>query len=412
MAGLAVGRRRYHAGDGNGVRRRNGTARDAVADNAMTAPTAASDDVVIEGYRSFELIGTGGFSRVYRAFQTVYHRKVAVKVLNVGELDQHAQRRFERECSVTGRLTGHPHIVTVLDSGFTDSGSPYLTMEYFSRGSIAERLRQERRLDLATTLDLGVKLAGALETAHRSDILHRDIKPQNVLVSGYGEPALADFGISSLTDGETSSTTDTLTPVHAAPEVIEANASSPRSDVYSLGSTLYSLLAGRAPFAREGEEGIMPLLVRIMREPVPPLPDDADGGPEIEDVLRRSLAKDPAARYATAARLGEALQEMQMRASGGVTPLLYPEDERDPVDDGPSDIGPPLDATPDPAATSEDRIVVADRIVVDLDDPPSPPQPPPRRPGSITIDVDDLDVGADPIESISLRQHLPRPRPS
>ncbi|MGW4119822.1 serine/threonine-protein kinase, partial [Nocardia sp. NPDC004711] len=153
-------------------------------------------DVVTElraaGFEEAEEIGRGGFGEVYRCSQPAAGRTVAVKVLT-GELDENRERFF-REQRAMGRLTGHPNIVDMLEVGETASGHPYLVMPYHARGSLDARLRRDGPLSLAQVLHLGVKIAGALETAHRAQVLHRDIKPGNILLTDYGEPALTDFG--------------------------------------------------------------------------------------------------------------------------------------------------------------------------------------------------------------------------
>src|SRR5262249_59262702 len=132
----------------------------------------------------------GGFGIVYRCCQAGLDRAVAVKVLTA-ELDQNRER-FLREQRAMGRLTGHPNIVGVLQVGETESGYPYLVMQYHRQGSLEARIRRVGPLPLEEVLRLGVKMAGALATAHRVGILHRDIKPANILYTDYGEPALSD----------------------------------------------------------------------------------------------------------------------------------------------------------------------------------------------------------------------------
>lgn len=288
----------------------------------------------IDGYADFQLIGSGGFSRVYRAYQTRYDRTVAVKILNALDLDEKTQRRFERECALTGRLTGHPHIVTALDSGVTGGGSPFLTTDYYARGSLADRIKSAGPLPLDQVLDFGIKLAGALETAHRAGVLHRDIKPQNILISKFSEPALGDFGISTiaLSRAAASVSTGAFTPLHAPPEVLENDTTHPTADVYSLGSTLYYLLAGRAAFDTinpdSQSEGIMVLLRRIMTEPLPPIQRD-DVTPEVLKVLEIAMQKDAADRYQSPLEFGEALQDAQAHAALARTSMVCPDPDDD-----------------------------------------------------------------------------------
>jgi serine/threonine-protein kinase PknK len=228
----------------------------------------------IPGYDNEKVIARGGFATVYRARQRTFQRDVAIKVLELPLGESRDRRRVERESAAMGRLTGHPHIVTVLDSGFTDEGQPYLTTPFYRRGSLAKALADRGPLPVADVLHIGVAMAGALEAAHRHGILHRDVKPGNILVSPYGEPALTDFGISSLiqSDGsDQSQVTPAFTVEHAAPETFDGVPGSVAADVYSLASTLWMLLTGRAPFALEPDEEMARSIYRLQIEPVPPV---------------------------------------------------------------------------------------------------------------------------------------------
>src|ERR1700682_844155 len=169
------------------------------------------------GFGDAEEIGRGGFGIVYRCTQVALDRIAAVKVLTA-ELDENRER-FLREQRAMGRLTGHPNIVSVLQVGETQSGYPYLVMQYHRQGSLEARIRRLGPLALDEVLRLGVKMAGALETAHRLGIVHRDVKPANILLTEYGEPALSDFGIAHISGGfKTASGTFTGPPAFAGPE--------------------------------------------------------------------------------------------------------------------------------------------------------------------------------------------------
>jgi serine/threonine-protein kinase PknK len=282
----------------------------------------AEPGFTIPGYADVRLIGRGGFSTVYYALQTQFERVVAVKVLDIGLEDERTRRQYQRECAATGRLSGHPNIVSIIDSGFTSTHKPYLTMDYFSQGSLGDRVKSQGPLPVPEVLRIGVKIAGALESAHQKDILHRDIKPENVLVSGYGEPGLADFGIATVTARlESSVTIHALTPNHAPPEVMEGKKATELSDVYSLGSTLYELLAGRPAFNLGNDNSILAFLLRVLQEPVPPIPRQ-DVVPVVHDVLAAMMAKDPAFRYQSAGAVGVALQQLQAHLGYPVTELV------------------------------------------------------------------------------------------
>ncbi|MBC6459499.1 serine/threonine-protein kinase [Actinomadura sp. HBU206391] len=276
----------------------------------------------VPGYRVLKRVGEGGFSVVYLAYQERLDRQVALKVLSVDAIDEASMHRFQRECKITGRLTGHPNVVTVLDNGTTRSGRPYITMEYFEHGSLTDRLQREGPLPVADVLRIGVKLAGALAATHESDVLHRDVKPQNILVSRYGEPALADFGVARLVDSLDSTHTNAFTPHHAAPEILEGKPPGAASDIYSLGSSLYQLLAGQPAFKGPLGEGLATLIVRILGDPPPPI--SREGLPQpVFDVIETAMAKLPENRFPSAVAFAQRLQQVQSELGLPVTELPY-----------------------------------------------------------------------------------------
>src|ERR1700739_2642751 len=257
-----------------------------------------------------EEIGRGGFGIVFRCTQSSLDRVVAVKFVIEGVEEN--RERFVREQRAMGRLTGHPNIVGVLQVGETTSGYPYLVMQYHRRGSLEARIRRLGRLPLEEVLRVGVKMAGALETAHRREILHRDVKPANILMTNYGEPALSDFGIAHIVGGfKTATGTFTGSPAFTAPEVLSGDAPTPASDVYGLGATLFAALTGHAAYERRSGEPVVAQFLRIATEPVPDLrvsgiPDD------ISAVIEKAMARDPTERP-SAHRLGEELRQLQAR---------------------------------------------------------------------------------------------------
>jgi serine/threonine protein kinase len=288
-----------------------------VASGAHVQHPAGAHDAP-EGYQDLERIDQGGFATVYRARDTRFDRTVALKVLRSDTLNDRQLRRFRAECLATGRVSSHPNIVTVYDAGTTRGHRPWLAMEYCSGGSLAQRVAAKGPLPVADVISIGARLGSALQAAHEAGILHRDVKPHNVLLTSYGEPALADFGIASVAIADDTITeTAAYTVVHAAPEILEGKAGTPASDIYSLGSTLYTLLAGHAPFAKEASTGLAPLVTRILRNDLPAI---ARPGvpPELEQLLGRCMAADPASRPASAAELGHALTEMGQRLKDGV----------------------------------------------------------------------------------------------
>ena len=284
----------------------------AVADSsAQPQPEARADDAP-EGYEDLVPIEEGGFATVYRALDTRFDRMVALKVLRADGLGDRQLRRFRAECLATGRVSAHPNIVTVYDAGTTRDNRPWLAMEYCAGGSLADKVGTHGPLPVAEVMSIGARLCSALGAAHRAGILHRDVKPHNVLLTSYGEPALADFGIASVAiEGETVSETAAYTIVHAAPEILEGKAGTAAADIYSLGSTLYTLLAGQAPFAREARVGLGPLVTRILRGDLPVI-EGPYVPPELEQLVRRSMAPQPQDRP-TSAALGLALTELAQR---------------------------------------------------------------------------------------------------
>ncbi|WP_062995235.1 protein kinase domain-containing protein [Nocardia mikamii] len=269
-------------------------------------------DVVTElhsaGFTDVEEIGRGGFGQVFRCTQPAVDRTVAVKVLS-GELDEN-RARFFREQRAMGRLTGHPNIVDMLEVGVTGTGRPYLVMPYHARGSLDSRIRHDGPLPLSDALRLGVKIAGALETAHRADILHRDIKPGNILLTDYDEPALTDFGIAHIAGGfETSTGTITGSPAFTAPEVLSGAAPSRASDVYGLAATLFCALTGHAAFERRSGEQLVAQFLRITRQPVPDLREQ-DIPDDVSSIIEAAMSREPSDRP-TAELLGEQLRQAE-----------------------------------------------------------------------------------------------------
>jgi len=274
---------------------------------------------IVPGLERPEAIGRGGFGVVYAADEPAFGRRVAVKVLTARIGDDEARRGFERECRAMGTLSGHPHIVAVHRGGTTPSGEPFIVMEFMSGGSLADRMAHGGPLPWSEVLDIGVLLAGALETAHRAGILHLDVKPANILMSRFAEPALGDFGISRLPgltvtlDGRVRATA-----TYSAPERLMNGEATVATDLYGLGATLFALLSGGPAFAGETGEEIVVTVARILREPVPDL--RAKGVPgELAEVVERLMAKEPGDRPASAADTAALLQAVQRATGRSVT---------------------------------------------------------------------------------------------
>lgn len=277
-------------------------------------------DLGIPGLESAEPVGQGGFATVYKARQPAFARTVAVKVLTGTHFDEDSRLRFERELRALGLLSEHPGIVTVHDTGFTTDRRPYLTMAFVDEGTLADRLAARGPMPWPEAVAVLIRLAGALETAHRSGIIHRDIKPANVLMSQYGAQ-LSDFGIARIAGAhETQAGVVTASLAYAAPEVLDGGRPTVPADVYSLGSTAYAMLLGSSPFERSADETFLAIMLRIQTAEPPDL--RAHGVPDdLAALLAQSLAKDPAERPSSAVEFGRRLQEV-LRAHGQRVPEL------------------------------------------------------------------------------------------
>ena len=283
-----------------------------------------ADDLGLDGYEIGEVLGEGGFGRVYRARQKAFDRDVAIKVLAASALREETARRFERECRAVGALSQHPNIVTIYDSGISRLGRPYIVMDHMSGGSLGDRVRSAGPLSWSEAVEVVVKIGGAVETAHRDGILHRDVKPDNILFSGFGEPKLADFGVASIPGGyQTHTGAITASLAHAAPEVLEGRKATRAVDVYALGSTLFALVGGRAPFESE-DGGLKSLIAKTLTQPVPDL--RSEGVPdEVCSVIENAMAKDPPERFASVHQMCAALQAAQEGGGVPATPIPVPE---------------------------------------------------------------------------------------
>ncbi|MGM7648437.1 protein kinase domain-containing protein [Nocardia sp. JW2] len=294
-----------------------------MADIQSTQRNSASGipaELAAAGFEDAEEIGRGGFGVVYRCAQPDLDRVVAVKVLTA-ELDPDGLQRFVREQQAMGRLSGHPNIVAIFHAGTTHGGHPYLVMPYHARGSLEQRIHAVGPLDWAATLRLGVKMAGALESAHRAGILHRDVKPANILLSDYSEPELTDFGIARIKGGfHTTTGVVSASPAFAAPEVLRGAPATAAADVYGLGATLFCALTGHVAYERRVGERVLSQFLRVSQRPGPDLTDQ-DVPPQVRAVIEHAMATDPADRPADAAALGAELCAAQ-RATGAPVDVL------------------------------------------------------------------------------------------
>ncbi len=273
-------------------------------------------DLGIDGLEQVRPLDSGGFSDVYEA-RDEFGRRVAVKVLNA--LDEAGRRRFDRERSVMGMVAGHPHIVNPFTSGYTaDTGRPYVVMEYLGGGSLQQRLDRLGPMPVAEAASIIEPIVDALGASHRAGIIHKDVKPANILLTADGTPKLADFGIASVRDADTT-TALAYSPAYTPPETFHADAGSDlrdeRSDLYSLAATLFALVVGQGPFLT-GTGSPASAMVRILNNPPPPT-----GHPAIDQFLTVAMAKDPDHRYQDADSFAAALRSA---ATGGAMPSSGP----------------------------------------------------------------------------------------
>ncbi|MBF4999120.1 protein kinase [Nocardia sp. BSTN01] len=283
----------------------------AGANTQRYQPIRIADELEAMGLFDAQEIGRGGFGVVYRCAQRVLDRVVAVKVLS-SEIDEESRERFLREEHAMGRLSGHPNIVDVLQVDVTPSGLPFLVMPFAAHGSLEQLIRDHGPLSWSDSLRVGVKLAGAIESAHRVHVLHRDVKPANVLLSRYGEPQLTDFGIARIPGGfQTSTSMITGSPAFTAPEVLKGEEPTVRSDVYGLGATLFALLTGHAAFERRSGERVVAQFLRITTQPVPDLREQ-DIPADVAGVIESAMAQDPADRPASALEFGQEMRAVQI----------------------------------------------------------------------------------------------------
>lgn len=283
----------------------------------MSRPPSPPPD--LPGFTYVEPLGTGGFADVFLYEQQMPRRRVAVKVLLADRISSGSAQEFADEANVMAMLSTHPAIVTIYQAGVAGDGRPYLVMEYCPRPNLQIRSRKEP-FSVAEALRVGVQVAGAVETAHRAGVLHRDIKPANILVTEYNRPALTDFGIASTT-GAVSEASGMSIPWSPPESFGDPPQSGARSDVYALGATVYTLLAGHSPFERIGERNTSAdLIERIERSPLPKLgrPDSPE---TLQRLLERAMSKHADARFPSAVAFARALQKVQIELSHSVTPI-------------------------------------------------------------------------------------------
>jgi len=269
-----------------------------------------------ERYRNPERIARGGMGEVYRAEDADLARIVAVKLLSDRFADNDAIRgRFTREALAVARLSHAPSTVTIFDVG-EHEGRPYIVMEYLPGGSLADRLEREGAQPVGRSLEWLGQAAAALDAAHANGIVHRDVKPGNLLLDNDDRVKVADFGVASAADlgSFTEAGTVVGTAGYLAPEQARGERATPASDVYALAVVAFELLTGKRPFERESSTAEA---IAHVSAPIPPASSSNPRLPsELDDVLARGLAKEPVHRFATAGEFVQALRDALDREAG------------------------------------------------------------------------------------------------
>lgn len=280
---------------------------------------------VISGHQHVRLISSsGGYGDVHLYEETELGRQVAVKVIRESDLSAATVERFTAEANAMAALE-HPNIVRVYGAGRTTDGRPYIAMQYCPQPTMEQRSATQR-LGVAEALGIGIGVGSAIETAHRAGLLHRDVKPANILTTPWGAPGLTDFGVAArISAGEASSVDDVGVSVPwSPPEMLyTTTAGTPSSDVYSLAATIWHLLVGHSPFeVPRGDNSRMALMSRIRD-----LPPSTTGRPDVPDslerLLRHAMAKRPEARPQTMAELVRSLQAVETELHLPQTQAVY-----------------------------------------------------------------------------------------
>jgi eukaryotic-like serine/threonine-protein kinase len=265
--------------------------------------------LISERYRLEEKVGSGGMSSVYRAFDPTLERWVAIKLMHRDiSHDPDQLERFRREARAVAQLN-HPHVVTVIDAG-EDDGAPYIVFEYVEGETLKERIRRLGRLPVSEAVAYAIEIGRALECAHASRLVHRDVKPQNVLIDPDGRAKVTDFGIARSLEAQGLTATGRVlgTTDYVSPEQALGHEVTGQSDIYSLGIVLYEMLTGEAPFKADTQVAV------AMKHVRDPLPDVQRRRPEISAslarVVERATAKETQNRYQDVAEMVHDLEEV------------------------------------------------------------------------------------------------------
>src|SRR5687768_13432955 len=276
-------------------------------------------------------LGRGAMGAVHLAKDPLIERDVAIKTL-LPDLPAEAmgevRERFLREARSAGRLN-HPNIVTIFDVGEQD-GVAYIAMEVLEGRSLQQMLREPGRLPLASIVNIAAQVADALDHAQRFGIVHRDVKPANIMVSAAGRTKLTDFGVAHVPSSSMTQTGAALgSPKYMPPEQVTGQPVDPRSDVFSLGVVLYEMLTRCTPFERAGDTNVWALLHRIAAERHRPVTELDRELPAVFDrILDRALAKSPSDRYGRAGDMANDLRNTRLAGAFGTVALSAEERRR------------------------------------------------------------------------------------
>jgi len=281
--------------------------------------------VVLGGrYRVGRELGRGGMAKVFEGTDTVLGRTVAIKVLSPQFADDEGfVQRFRREAQAAARLS-NPNVVSVFDTG-ADGGVHYIVMEYVEGRTLADYLAGGGRIMPDRAIEIAESVCGALSAAHAQGVIHRDIKPGNIMLTPTGQVKVADFGIARMTTtAETVAQTAAVlgTASYLSPEQAQGQPVDGRSDIYSLGCVLYEMVTGRPPFL--GDSPVTVASKQVLEQPTPPSKLNGDVTPDLDAVILRTLAKNPANRYQSAEELRADLERVRQGLPVEATPLLAP----------------------------------------------------------------------------------------
>ena len=274
-------------------------------------------------YRLVAPIARGGMATVWTADDPVLSRRVAIKVLRADlAADDATRARFRHEAIAAARLS-HPNIVSTYDTG-DDDGIAYIVMELIDGPTLRQLIDEHDGLPVADVIRIGKQVADALDAAHRAGLVHRDVKPANVLVPVAGPVKVTDFGIAKAAGGDDLTRTGTVmgTARYLAPEQVNGRPTDPRTDVYALGLLMYEALCGHPPFG--GDTDIATAMARLTTSAPAVRAERPEVSQALDDVIHRCLARQPAARFGSAAAVRDALDRARLDPTGAIPRPVAP----------------------------------------------------------------------------------------